>query len=199
MCNLEDLEETPARDMHGVTSSKRLILRSTCKDLRKPELRGLSRIPVLPIISFSGPYAPLLFVFKRKKLPYRSLLQHGCVKTQTSMSCLPGGSMVVKREENGGIYTTRFLEWVDTSVDFLGPMKANRRKVLLINDGDRAHLSLSILELFERNNVIVYVLPAHTPRKTQPFDVVLLSVFKNHFRMLSVVALHRERSDLWRI
>ena len=54
--------------------------------------------------------------------------------------------------------------------------------MLPIYDGYTAHLFLAILELFQRNNIIVYFLPAHTSGKTQPLDVVLFSVFKNRLQ-----------------
>ena len=54
--------------------------------------------------------------------------------------------------------------------------------MLLIYGGYRAHLSLSILELFKRKKIIAYVLPAHTSGKIQPWHVVLFSVFKNRLK-----------------
>ena len=135
----------------------------------------------MPILSASGSRGPPIFVFKGTKLQLRPVLKDGCVTTQTPISYLPGGggSMAVTRGENGGIDTKRFLDWGYTFVDYFEPLTANGRKVLLIYDGYQEYLSLSILELFERNNIIVYALPALTSGKTQRFDVVLFSVFKN--------------------
>ena len=56
--------------------------------------------------------------------------------------------------------------------------------MLLIYDGYRGHLSLAVLELFERNNISFYVLRDHTPGKTQPLDAVLFSVFESRFQNL---------------
>jgi len=67
-------------------------------------------------------------------------------------------------------------------------LTGNDRRVLLIFDGYRSHLSLSVLELFERNNIIVYALPAHTSGKSQPLDVVLFGSFKR--------ALNNKMSDI---
>ena len=53
---------------------------------------------------------------------------------------------------------------------------------MLNYDGYRAHLFRSILELFDRNNIIVYVLPAHSSGKTQPLGIVLFSVFRNRLQ-----------------
>ena len=90
--------------------------------------------------------------------------------------------MVVTREENGGIDTLRLLEWGHVFVEYVEPLARRGRKVLLVYDGYRAHLSLSVLDLFPKNNIIFYVFPLHTSGKTQPLDVVLFSVFKNHLQ-----------------
>lgn len=39
-------------------------------------------------------------------------------------------------------------------------------------------MSLRFLGLFKANNIVVYALPAHTSRKTQPLDVLGFSLFK---------------------
>ena len=77
--NLDESGVTPEKDIYGVTSSKRLMPRSGCKDLRTPEFRNLNRVTIMPVISASGSCAPPLFVFKAIKLPYRSVLKHECV------------------------------------------------------------------------------------------------------------------------
>ena len=180
--NLDESGVTPERDLHGVTASKRLMPRSGCRDICMPEFRNLHRVTIMPVISASGETAPPLFLFKGLRLPYRTLLGNGEVITETPLSKLPSGSLGAMREENGGIDTARFMDWGFSFVDHVEPLTQEGRKVLLIYDGYRAHLSLAILELFERNNIIVYVLPAHTSGKTQPLDVVLFSVFKNRLQ-----------------
>ena len=90
--------------------------------------------------------------------------------------------MAVTREENGGIDTPRFLDWGYSFVKHVEPLPRGGRKVLPIYDGYRAHLSLAVLDLFHKNNIIVYVLPSQTSGKTQPLDVVLFSVFKNRLQ-----------------
>ena len=132
----------------------------------------------MPVISASGETAPPLFVFKGLRLPYRTFLRNGEVRTETSLSKLQCGALAAMREENRGIDTARFMDWGYSFVDYVEPFTQDGRKVLLIYDGYRTHLSSAILELFDRNNIIVYVLPAHTSGKTKPLDVVLFSVFK---------------------
>ncbi len=57
-------------------------------------------------------------------------------------------------------------------------LTASGRKILLTYDAYRSHMTLSVLELFHDNGIVVYALPAHTSGKTQPCDVVLFSDYK---------------------
>ena len=126
---LDESAVTLEQDMHGMTSSKRLMPRSGCEDLRMPEFRNLNRVTSMSVICASGSCAPPLFVFKGIKLPYRAVLKDGCVTTETPISCLSVGSMSVAREENGGIDTTKFLEWGYTFVDYVEPLTASGKIV----------------------------------------------------------------------
>lgn len=76
-------------------------------------------------------------------------------------------------------FTHRFLQHTEH-------LRRNGRKVLLVYDGYRSHLSLPVLELFAKNNVIVYSLPSHSSGKLQPLDFVLFGVFKNALRSITV-------------
>ena len=69
------------------------------------------------------------------------------------------------RLENGGVDTQNFRNWANKLVQFVAELTANDRKVLLIYDGNRANLSLEVLEIFANNNIVVYALPAHTSGK----------------------------------
>ena len=169
--------------MHGIKSAKRFMPRLGCCDARMPEFRKLSRVTLMPIISASGACAPPLFVFKGSWLPYRTFIRDGNVVTQTPLCNIQYGPMAVTREGNGGIDTPRFLDWGYSFVEHVEPLTRGGRKVLLIYYGYRAHLSLAVLDLFHKNNIIVYVLPSHTSGKTQPLDVVLFTVLRTVYRM----------------
>lgn len=71
-----------------------------------------------------------------------------------------------------------FYEWAKVFIESVRDLTASGRKLLLTYDAYRAHTTLSVLELFKKNNIIVYALPAHTSGKTQPCDVVLFDAFK---------------------
>ena len=64
------------------------------------------------------------------------------------------------REENGGVDRYNFISWAQTFVLYVSDLTANNRRVLLVYDGYRSHLSLEVLELFRRNHIVVYVLSA---------------------------------------
>ena len=70
-------------------------------------------------------------------------------------------------------YTIQFVMHV-------ADMKVNNRKVLLILDRYRSHMSAHTLHLFNAHRVILYALPVHTSGKTQPLDVTVFSSFKMH-------------------
>ena len=94
------------------------------------------------------------------------------------MCNLPYRSLSLTHEKNGGIDTPRFLDWGYLFVEHVEPLKREGRKLLLIYDGYRALLYLAVLDLFHKNNIIVYVLTFHTSGKTHPLDVILFSVFQ---------------------
>lgn len=77
------------------------------------------------------------------------------------------------REKKGGIDGRNFYARTETFVELVRVFTFGGRKVLLVFDRYRAHLSLKVLSLFERNWIIAYALPEHTPEKTQGRDVVL--------------------------
>lgn len=79
-----------------------------------------------------------------------------------------------------------FKNWVVRFVNYVKE-RTTAGKVLLIYGGYRAHLSLDVLEVLLKGNVVVYALPALTSGKTQPLDVVQFAAFKT--------ALNRVVSD----
>ena len=58
----------------------------------------------------------------------------------------------------------------------------NNRKVLLVLDGYRSHMTYQALRILRTRGVIVYALPAHTSRYTQPLDVSVFGPFKESLR-----------------
>lgn len=69
------------------------------------------------------------------------------------------------------------------------PKTSTGRKVLLILDAYRAHISPPVPQLLRRNNVYAYALPAHTFGKTQPLDLVPFASFKNELKKILQASL----------
>lgn len=78
--------------------------------------------------------------------------------------------------------TTGFLDWGYSFTEYVESWAKGGLKVLLVYYRNCAHLSLAVLELFQKNDIIVYVLPSHASGKTQLRDVVLFYVFKNRLQ-----------------
>lgn len=75
--------------------------------------------------------------------------------------------------ESGNSYRSvskKFRNWANKFVEFVADLTANNRKLLLIYDGYRAHLSLEVVEIFANNNIAMYALRAHTSGNTQPIQ-----------------------------
>lgn len=148
----------------------------------------------MPCSSAPEETGPPLFVFKHHTLPWRRVLRKGATQVETYADFLPQGSVVAAREEGGGVDSANFLSWARHFVDSVRDLTAGGRKVLLIYDGYRSHMSLAVLEFFKTIGDIVYALPAHTSGKTQPLDLVSFALFKTKLdELLSSVA------SLWRL
>lgn len=80
----------------------------------------------------------------------------------------------------------KFREWAVALIEDTKDLRANDRKLLLIYDGYRSHLSIHVLEKFRDAGMIAHALPAFTIGRTQPFDMGVFSPFKTHFGSLVV-------------
>ena len=73
--------------------------------------------------------------------------------------------------------SSNFYLWATQFAMHVADLTTNNRKVLLILDGYRSHMSVQTLHLYNAHRVILYALPAHTSGKTQPLDVTVFSPF----------------------
>jgi hypothetical protein len=69
--------------------------------------------------------------------------------------------------------TQHFLKYVPTDAE---------HPTLLLYDGHRSHISLTLTEWAKQHNIILFVLPPHSSHLTQPLDVGIFGPFK---KMLS--------------
>ena len=91
---------------------------------------------------------------------------------------------------NGWMTSKLFLEW---AIIFCRKIRLYRLRLsnemknkpcFLFLDGHRSRLNSEACELFNKNNIRVIVLPAHTSHCTQPFDVGVAASFKSNFKNL---------------
>lgn len=182
--NLDECGGTPGRDVIGNTHASRITRKHGGRDYKLPAFVRTNRVTLMPVVSASGDTGPPLFVFKGKLLLYRTVLQNGQKIVQTYHSVLPRCAVVAMREEHGGVDGNNFYQWAEMFIQHVHELTVGGRKVLLTYDGYRSHMSIRVLELFSKNNVEVYALPAHSSGKTQPLDVILFSAYKTSLNNL---------------
>ena len=169
--------------------------RGGAQEMRVAEFTRTARATLMPAISAAGEMGPPLFVFRGLHLPYREAAVDGRIVTQTYASFLPRHACLAVREERGGVDSENFLNWAHVFIESVEDLTANDRYILLIFDGYGAHMSLRVLELFRRNRIIAYALPAHTSGTTQPLDVVMFSEYKRELNNAIAATLKTADAD----
>ena len=53
--------------------------------------------------------------------------------------------------------------------------------ILILYDGHKSHISLTLTECAKQYNVVLFVLPPHTSHITQPLDVAVFGPFKSMY------------------
>ena len=99
------------------------------------------------------------------------------------------------RSEIGGVDSECVYRWDLEFRKFMRHVTEGGRKLLLTYDAYRLHVSLRVLEHFLSNNIIGYVLIAHTYRWTQPLDVVTLEAMKQMLPKLKQESIDIESSN----
>jgi len=122
---------------------------------------------VLATFNAVGTYAPLLFIFKGKRLK-----AEWCIGAPTDS--------LVKVSENGWITSELFVEFGRKFVSRLP--KDDPRPHLLLLDGHCTHVyNLEFLNTMKENNVHPFCFPPHTTHCLQPADVSLFKSLKHHW------------------
>jgi hypothetical protein len=78
--------------------------------------------------------------------------------------------------ESGYAQTETFRQFLDFFVKH-----EPSHKTLLIMDGHRSHVDAEAVNIAERNNVIILLLPAHTSHELQPLDKAMFKSLKAAF------------------
>ena len=84
------------------------------------------------------------------------------------------------REEGGRIDMRIFIRWAGLFLEEVRDLTLKDRKVLLLYEGYRSHMSYEALKILDIGNVIAFALPAHTSGTTQPLDVGIFGPYKGN-------------------
>jgi len=80
-----------------------------------------------------------------------------------------------------------FLSWFNVFIHHV-----QERPLLLILDGHKSHISLSLIEKARQNSVTIVKLPSHTTDKLQPLDCVPFAALKRNWNEMLVDHQRRE-------
>lgn len=128
---------------------------------RSPDRENVS---IMGCINAHGDYIPPMFIFagKRKKSGWLD-------------GAVPGSQCATTESSNiNGFVFFHWFKW------FVGRIGDHRPQVLLL-DGHFSHLTQSTLAYARDNQVLLFVLPAHTSHFLQPLDVGVFGHFKRHY------------------
>lgn len=110
-----------------------------------------------------GSATPPMVIFKGKRL-----------KPEYTDNMPPG--TLVKMAPKGSMVTELFIEFLK----HLAQYKVNGN-ILLIFDGAKSHLDLSIVDAAEQLNITLFCLPSNTTHELQPFDKGVFKSFESHW------------------
>ena len=134
-----------------------------CNKNTKPQAVTSTRSATITIIAGGnalGNYIPPYYIFPGKRWNPEFLT-----------GCLPGsnGEMSDSGWSNSQIFqnyvTSHFVKYAGVALG------QNQPATLLLYDGHRSHINLTLTDWAKLNNVILFVLPPHTSHVTQPLDV----------------------------
>ena len=85
---------------------------------------------------------------------------------------------VYAKSESGWVDSELFLTWLNKI--FL-KFSVAQRPVILFIDGHKSHVTLEVVDLCRKHNIILFCLPPHTTHALQPLDVAVFKSLKDHF------------------
>lgn len=81
------------------------------------------------------------------------------------------GELFTARPKGDPVDSNTFLIWAECLVTDTITLHDDGCKMLVLYDGYRSHLSVTVLDLIAKNDIIVYAFSAHTRSTTQTLDV----------------------------
>lgn len=86
-----------------------------------------------------------MVVLNCTRIPYGTVLCNGCKVQETPKVNLPPGAFIATRAETGGVNSVNIQSWAEKFVSYVIEFTSGGRKMLLIYDAFRAHISLGVL------------------------------------------------------
>ena len=129
--------------------------------------RKSSTITIIGCGSASGMAVPPYFVFPGAKM-----------KLELVEGATPGAAGDVS--ESGCTSTDIFRQYLENQFLHYAPGR-NKEPILLLLDGHKTHVSLSLIEWAKIHNIILHFLPAHANHILQPLDVACYEPFHRIF------------------
>ena len=179
----DETGSTASNDCRQSVRNKTFNTRGRPAERQSPEYKNIKRITMMPVVFANGDIGLSLFVVQGTRVTYRTTLHDGMETMVTPADCLPRGSVITTRQDVASVDSHNVLQWGKLFAEDCRDLTARGRKVLLILDGYREHMTYPVLHLFDASGIIVYALPAHTSGSTQPLYVSVFDPFKEHLRV----------------
>ena len=162
MFNLDESGITPNRNT-GRAKQKVYCTRSSRSVHLEPTFSNVDRVTLVAVVSASGQPASPFIIFQGTKLKYRRVRKVvGAVQNEHVAEYFPRQSNFTTRRDIAGVEEHNFCKWAELFVEEVKDLTCNGRKVLLVYDRYRSHMSFKALDILRRGNVVVYAPPAHT-------------------------------------
>ena len=116
--------------------------------------------------SASGAAVPAYFVFPGKRMNFDLL-----------KGATPGASGTVS--DNGWSNLAVFHRYL--TEHFIQFVPGRGSSLLLLLDGHKSHVSLTLADWAKKNNIVMFILPAHTSHILQPLDVACYGPFQRMY------------------
>ena len=154
----------------------------------------------MPVVSADGRHHRLLVVLPGVRSRWTKVIANNKEVHQTPSDFLPHGSFVFQRTP-AGVDTGIFLKWLPSFLNDTSHLRENGKRMLLIYDGYKSHVSLSVISMLMKENVLAYALPSHTSQITQPLDVAVFGPLKSFLKeeIRSTVMTSDRKIDIYEI
>ena len=147
------------------------IIASRDKKAQVVASERVQTVTVLGCGSASGSLVPPYLVFPGKRM-LPELLE----------GATPGCDGTVSQTGTGYSNTEIFTHYIKNHFLRYVPGRDSDQPILLLYDGHKSHISISLIQWARENNIVLFVLPPHTSHILQPMDVGCFGPFENLYQ-----------------